>query len=801
MTLDDRKRPTTAPGSSAGGAPGGGEPSALPQAAPGRSLARDKVVRAVLVLCALAAVPFVVPLLSDEWRAVYGEHVVALPFLALLLVSIRVRLRTVTDPTERRFWNLLTFGFACWLGALLGNTTATVIDSRAISEILNNVPYLLFYGAIAMALEAPPYLPSALLTGRLRALDRIGSMLLLFGLLMYFLVLPGLVRAEAFWGSSLALFFVLDAYIILRLANLRRATPDSEWRAVYSWLLVGATVWGIGDLGLMLMWDGVLTDPGYGSLFDLLWPLAFAAVVVTTRVPEPPPRALPAVTPVRRQFRMGQLAVYAVLPPILHLSFYRFASPSAELGPARELLVLGFAGVLAAMTFAYQRLLQSENRRLVGEEESAREKLAHLAFHDELTGLPNREMFQDHLRLAIADAKRYRRKCAVLFSDLDRFKVVNDSFGHEAGDEVLISTAERLRSTVRVLDTVARFGGDEFMIILHGISSPLDAARSAEKMLAALSEPLVVKGKKHVVTISMGIAVFPEDGGDEATLLKHADIAMYQAKVQDRNSYRMFTEAMNAAAEERLSIEQGLRIAHLEEKFVVVYQPIVGIDTAETVGYEALLRWNHPERGLVEPESFLDVAKQTGLIVPIGRWVLETACSWAVQLDSTSTHPPSIAVNMSARQLQKPTVVEDVMSIIERTGLDPRRLHLEITESLAFDTESTVPVLHELRALGVHIAVDHFGTGFAALSRLRDLPVDLVKIDRSFVRGIELDSVGETIVRAIVTMARALDFYVVAEGVETEEEFTVVKDLGCDAVQGFFLHGPMLPEDIEKAME
>jgi diguanylate cyclase (GGDEF)-like protein len=753
------------------------------------------------VLCALAAVPFVVPLLSDEWRIAYGQSFIYFPFLAVLLVSIRVRVRTVTDPTERRFWNLLTFGFACWLGALLGNMAATVIDSRAISEILNNVPYLLFYGAIALAIEVPPYLPSSLPRGRLRVLDRIGAMVLLFGMLMYFLVLPGLVRAEAFWGSSLALFFVLDVYIILRLANLRRATPDAEWRAVYSWLLVGAALWGIGDLGLMLMWDEVLTDPGYGTLFDLLWPVALGAVTVATRVPEPPPRALPAVAPVRGQFRMGQLVVYAVVPPILHLAFYRFASPSAEVGPARELLVLGFAMVLAAMTLAYQRLLQAENRQLVREEESARENLAHLAFHDELTGLPNREMFQDHLRLAIADAMRYRRRCAVLFCDLDHFKAINDSLGHEAGDQVLISSAERLRSTVRVLDTVARFGGDEFTIILHGISGPLDAARLAENMLEALSEPLLVQGKKHVVTSSVGIAVFPEDGGDEAALLKHADIAMYQAKVQGGNNYRMFTEAMNAAAEERLAIEQGLRIAHLEEKFVVVYQAIVGIDTAETVGYEALLRWNHPDRGLIAPGSFLDVAEQTGLIVPIGKWVLETACRWAVKLDPTSTRPPSIAVNMSARQLQEATVVGDVMAIVESTGLDPRRLNLEITESLAFDTESTVPVLSELRDHGVHIAVDHFGTGFAALSRLAELPVDLVKIDRSFVRGIEVGSVGETIVRAIVTMARALKFYVVAEGVETETEFNVVKELGCDAVQGFFLHGPMLPEDIEKAME
>ena len=493
---------------------------------------------------------------------------------------------------------------------------------------------------------------------------------------------------------------------------------------------------------------------------------------------------------------MGQLVTYAVLPPLLHLSLYRFGAPSADVRSARELLVLWLVAGLAAMTVAYQRLLQAENRRLTREEELAKEKLAHLAFHDELTGLPNREMFQDRLRLAIADAKRYRRRCAVLFSDLDRFKVINDSLGHEAGDEVLISIAERLRSSVRVLDTVARFGGDEFTIILYGIGGPLDAARATEKMLAALSEPLVVQGKKHVLTTSGGIAVFPDDGEDEAALLKHADTAMYQAKLQDGNSYRLFTEAMNDAAEERLAVEQGLRTASLDDNFLVFYQPVVGIATGEPVAYEALLRWNHPGRGVVAPLSFIDVAEQTGLIVPIGKWVLETACAWVAQMDSVFALRPSISVNMSMRQFQEPTVVRDVMAIVRRTGLDPRRLYLEITESIALDSESTAQVLAELREFGIRIAIDDFGTGFAALSRLRDLPVDVVKIDRSFVRGIEADSVGETIVRAIVTMARALDFYVIAEGVETEAEFSVVKALQCDAVQGFFLQAPMPPEEI-----
>jgi diguanylate cyclase (GGDEF)-like protein len=427
-----------------------------------------------------------------------------------------------------------------------------------------------------------------------------------------------------------------------------------------------------------------------------------------------------------------------------------------------------------------------------------------LAFHDDLTGLPNRNMFHDRLRIAIADAKRYERKCAVLFCDLDQFKVINDSLGHEAGDQALVAISDRLRSSVRQLDTVARFGGDEFTIIVHGIREALDAAPLAEKLLASISEPLVVGGKSHVITASVGIAVFPDDGEDEETLLKHADTAMYQAKLHGRGTYRLFTEAMNEAADERLAIEQGLRTGLMDDQFAVFYQPIVEVATGQAVAYEALLRWNHPERGFIQPVSFIDVAEQTGLIVPIGRWVLETACTWAAQMDSNAADPtgdpPSIAVNLSLRQLSEPDLAEDVKKILEHTGLAPSRLQLEITESMALTLDSTAAVLGQLRDLGVRIAIDDFGTGYAALSQLRDLPVDIVKIDRSCVSGIEVNSVSEAIVLAIVSMARALDFYVVAEGVETERELDIIRQSKCDAVQGFFLCGPLPPEELEDGM-
>jgi diguanylate cyclase (GGDEF)-like protein len=445
---------------------------------------------------------------------------------------------------------------------------------------------------------------------------------------------------------------------------------------------------------------------------------------------------------------------------------------------------------------AYQALLRRENRRLAEEESRAQERLQHQAYHDDLTDLPNRILFCDHLRLAIARAKRYHTRCAVLFFDMDQFKVINDSLGHEAGDQILVAMADRLRTKIREVDTVARFGGDEFSVLVQDIQEVLDAAKLAEILLAALSEPVVVAGKEHVLTTSVGIALYPDDGEDEATLLKHADIAMYQAKRKGRNAYKLFTPAMNDAAEERLAVEQGFREALSNGHLEVHYQPIIDLASRKPIGCEALLRWNHPKKGLIGPASFIGVAEQTGLIVPAGEWVLEVACTWAQKLESTLAQDLSIAVNLSPRQLQERSFAAKVAAILNRTGLDPSRLQLEITESMALEADSTVEVLSGLRDLGVRIAIDDLGTGFSGLSRLRDLPMDVIKIDRSFIRKIHADPVGEAIVRGVVGIAKALDLYVVAEGVETEEQLAVVKRLKCNAVQGFLLHRPLPPEEL-----
>ena len=715
-----------------------------------------------------------------------------------------MRLRRVKEVGERAFWNLLMFAFAWWVVALVSGPIADLLltNSPGLVQFAMHGPYLFFYGAVAAALEIHPHVRDNPISYPLLTLDRAGSFVLLFGLLLYFLVVPGISSGETsiLWSSDLALFVAFDAYFVLRLWHLRRSAATLEWQLIYTWLLIAVAIWGMGDLALALMYENIVTDPGWGTPFDLVWPISFATVAVATRpaIEQHEYQANVAIS--HESLGMGPLVMYALVPLLLHVALYRFGNPDPEFKAMRDVLVLGLTVILAAMTLVYQRLLRVENRRLTREEGLASEKLAHQAFHDELTGLPNRNLFRDRLRRAMTDSLRYQTKCAVLFCDLDHFKVINDSLGHEAGDQALLATARRLRVAVRKQDTVARFGGDEFAIIVQGMHQALDAVFLAEKLLATFSEPLVVGDKHHVLSASIGIAVFPDDGEEEETLLKHADTAMYQAKLHGRNTYRLFTEAMNEAAKERLATEQGLRTGLMEDRFTIFYQPIVELASGQPVAYEALLRWNHTGRDWVSPANFIDVAEQTGLIVPIGKWVLETACSWAAQLDPTGGVSPTISVNMSPRQLRDPGLAKDVKQVLKSTGLDPARLLLEITESAALSLNSTIAALNSLRNLGVRIAIDDFGTGYSSLSHLQDLPVDIVKIDGSFIKGIEANLVSEAIVLAIVNMARALDFYVVAEGIETEPELNLIRQTRCNAVQGYYLCEPLPAAELEKTL-
>ena len=427
--------------------------------------------------------------------------------------------------------------------------------------------------------------------------------------------------------------------------------------------------------------------------------------------------------------------------------------------------------------------------RDVSERRRAEEQIEYQAYHDALTGLPNRLLFRDRLTIALAHAKRQETPLVLMFLDLDRFKIVNDTLGHSLGDDLLRVVAERLKSVLREGDTIARMGGDEFTVLLADLEDTRGAARIAQKLLETVSEPLRLEGHELYVTTSIGIAVFPNDGDSAELLLKNADSAMYQAKEAGRNSYRLCTPAMNSRATERLSVENALRRAIERDELVLHYQPLIRLDTRQVEGMEALLRWNRPGIGIVQPATFIGIAEETRLIVPIGEWVLREACRHARSLPGRR-----IAVNLSPRQFQQSDLRDVVARALDDSGLDPRLLELEITESTAMrNTDRTIATLAELRALGVRIALDDFGTGHSSLSYLRRFPIDRVKIDREFVAEIETSRSNRAIVSSVVAMAHGLDLAVTAEGVETEGQVAFLAAQRCEEVQGFLFGRPLPP--------
>jgi diguanylate cyclase (GGDEF)-like protein len=438
--------------------------------------------------------------------------------------------------------------------------------------------------------------------------------------------------------------------------------------------------------------------------------------------------------------------------------------------------------------------LESRTAELVeeiAERKQAEEKIRHMAYHDPLTGLPNRALFIDRLSLALAQARRTKRTMAVMFIDLDRFKLVNDTAGHREGDGLLRSLGEELKRLVREGDTVARVGGDEFTLLLPEIARVGDAVEVAQRILDSLRQPRLLAGHEFHITPSIGISIYPSEddpaGGEDAeTLLTNADIGMYRAKDEGGNRYQIHTPAMNASILERLALETDLRHGLEREEFVLHYQPQVNIGTGEIVGVEALVRWQRPEGGLVPPMEFIPVAEETGLIVPLGDWVLRTACAQAKAWLDEGLPCTRIAVNLSARQFQQRDLAEKVAQVLKETGLGPCGLALEITESVAIqDVDYTVLMLRQLKEMGIQIAIDDFGTGHSALSYLRRFPIDAVKIDRSFIRDLTTSANDTEIAAAVIAMAHNLKLDVIAEGVETEEQLAFLRQRRCDEMQGF----------------
>jgi diguanylate cyclase (GGDEF)-like protein len=438
--------------------------------------------------------------------------------------------------------------------------------------------------------------------------------------------------------------------------------------------------------------------------------------------------------------------------------------------------------------------------RDITERKRTEERVFRLAYHDILTGLLNRNSFKEHLTQALAQAQRHGRYVATLFLDLDRFKRINDTFGYKVGDLLLQSVAERIREGVRKgdkparnVDSVSRLGGDEFTILLPEISHVQDSAKVAKRILETVSSPIIIAGHEIFITGSIGITVYPMDGEDPDTLLKNADAAMYSAKEQGRNNYQFYSEAMNASSFKRLSLENALRKALDRQEFVLYYQPQVHIDSGKIVGMEALLRWKHPEIGTVPPGDFIPLAEETGLIVPIGEWVLDTACIYNKALQKMGLPPRRMAVNISSVQFRPGKLVATITHALKVSGLDARWLEIELTESAIMkNMEESSGILRELKLMGLRVAIDDFGTGYSSLAHLKRFPLDILKIDRSFIRDIPGDRDNEAIAAAIIAMAQSLNLEVIAEGVETEDQFSFLRDHGCGALQGF-MFSPALP--------
>lgn len=432
-------------------------------------------------------------------------------------------------------------------------------------------------------------------------------------------------------------------------------------------------------------------------------------------------------------------------------------------------------------------------------ERQIRDQNAHIqqmAYYDSLTGLPNRELFKEFLNQSLAHAHRHKRLLAILFLDLDRFKIINDTLGHAVGDQLLQAVTQRLRQCCRrEQEKVSRRGGDEFIILLPDLDSAQEAVNVAQKILHAFNFAFVIPKHELFIGTCIGISFFPEDGSDADTLIKNADMAMYCAKEQGRNRYHLYNPSMDKQAAWRHDMENSLRLAQNRGEFFLNYQPEVNVRTGRIFCVEALLRWQHPELGLLLPKQFIRLAEETGLIIPLGEWVLRTACAQNKAWRATQYPPQRVAVNLSPRQMQSPDLVDMVESILCETNLAPCWLELEVTEEIMLqDVETVVRTLHRLSNLGVHISIDDFGTGYSSLSYIKKLPIHTLKIDQSFVSDITVNPDDSEIARAVITMAKSLRLNVIAEGVEAEEQMRLLYALNCSKMQGYFFSVPVSAE-------
>lgn len=431
-------------------------------------------------------------------------------------------------------------------------------------------------------------------------------------------------------------------------------------------------------------------------------------------------------------------------------------------------------------------------------QQKSQKKIFQLAYFDTLTNLPNRKYFEDILPDFVEEMKKYNYKAALIYIDLDNFKVVNDTLGHALGDNMLKQIGHLIQKCLRYSDFVCRFEGDEFVILLPGISNKDDVINVVERIIATLQIPFTSYEKKFYITASIGIAIYPDDSNDVHTIVKYATMAMNRAKENGKNGYCLFESYMSTKLLQKYELEEDMRQALINEEFVLYYQPQIDIGTGKIVGVEALIRWIHPGKGCIVPMEFIPLAEETGLIIPIGEWVIRTACRQSVQWKKKGIRNLRISVNLSAKQFQQPDLLDMIMGILEETGMDPQLLDLEITESVAMrDIELTKKILRKLREKKINISLDDFGTGYSSLNYLKQLPINTVKIDRTFVDNITADINQQTIAKAVIDLSHNMELHVTAEGVETWEQFSLLKFQKCDKVQGYLFSIPLPLEDIE----
>ncbi len=452
--------------------------------------------------------------------------------------------------------------------------------------------------------------------------------------------------------------------------------------------------------------------------------------------------------------------------------------------------------------------------RNITERKKAEEQIQHLAYYDNVTGLPNRTFYKELLARAIAYAKRNNQILATLFIDLDSFKQVNDILGHDIGDQLLKTVGERLTKSLRksdevaridseqTLDTVSRLGGDEFIVLLRGIAKIEDAAVVAKRILKDISEPLELGGHEVSTTASIGISIYPTDGEDVKSLMKSADLAMYHAKDKGKNNYQFYSKTMNVTVLKRLVMENDLRKAIERNEFMLYYQPKVAVKNQKIVGAEALLRWKHPESGIVSPMDFIPVAEETGLILPIGEWVIRTACSQNKEWQKSGFEPMSIAVNLSNRQFEQPNLLDMIVRILKDIDMATKYVELEITESTLMKSPDTaISILNELKDIGITISIDDFGTGYSSLEYLKRIPLNALKVAYPFIKNILTSADDAAITKTIITLAHSMNLNVIAEGVETEQQLKFLQELGCDEVQGYLFSRPLPADEFTKLLE